>query len=149
MRSFGQCLRLAFEKAVLEREIPQVRFHNCSQNTYVEGVFGVSGDWREYVLRVDLPDNYPDEMPSLYIISPHTLCRNGGGTINELGTSHAFHTKSNGPGGCVAICHCSPANWDASRTLVQVFIKGVLWLCAYQAHLETDRDLSEFMLSDG
>ena len=149
MWSVEQCKRLAFEEAVLGLEMPQVRFYNYSHDTYVEGAFAVAGDWREYVLRVDLHDGYPDHMPSLYVMSPHTLYRAGGGTINELGGGHAFHTRANGPGGCVEICHCSAQNWDASRTLVQVLIKGVLWLTAYQAHLETGRPLSEFMLSDG
>jgi len=149
MRSFEQCQRLAFEQAVLRREMPQVRFYNYSQDTYVEGAFAVAGDWREYVLRVDLDDGFPDSMPSLYVASPHTLFRHDGGTINDLGCSHAFHTRPNGPGGCVQICHCSAQNWGASRTLVQVLIKGVLWLSAYQAHLETGRSLSEFMRSDG
>lgn len=149
MRSIEQCSRLAFEEAVLRREMPQVRFYNHSEDTYVEGRFGVAGALQEYVLRVVLEDNYPDSMPSLYVVSPHTLFLRDGGTINDLGCSHAFHTRANGPGGCVAICHGSADNWHASRTLVQVFIKGVLWLSAYQAHLETGRPLSEFMLSDG
>ena len=149
MRSLEQCHRLAFEKALLGRVMPQVQFYNYSHDTYVEGAFGVAGNWRDFILRSDLPADYSDGMPTLSVISPHTLFRNDGGTINELGLSHAFHTCPNGPGGCVRICHCRSQNWDASRTLVEVFTKGALWLSAYQAHLETGRSLSEFMLNDG
>lgn len=150
MRSASQCRRLAFEEAVLRQEMPQVQFYNKSTecNTYVEGAFGAAGTWQDYILRASIPLGYPDAMPALLAVSPHTLARYGGGTINALGATHEFHTGFNGPGGCVSICHSKPENWDASKTLLGIFLKGALWVSAHQAHLATGRPICDFVLTD-
>ena len=150
MRTYEQCRRLALEEAILRREMSQVRILNkqSEHGTYAEGPFTAEGSSQEYQLRAPIPWDYPDGMPSLLIVQPHTLRRCGGGTINELGATHNFHTARNGPGGCVGICHSPPENWDASKTLVGVFIKGAVWLAAYQAHLATGRPICDFVLTD-
>lgn len=66
-------------------------------------------------------------------------------TINSVGSSHAFHTLSNGPDGCVQICHFKSEFWDASKTCVGVLFKGLLWLEAYDIYLKTDMSIASIL----
>ena len=145
MWSASQKYRLALEKSMLAKEMPQFRFYNMTGDTYVAGWAKTSGGRHNYKLTLILGFLFPDEMPKLFVISPHTLWKyDGYGTVNKEGISHAFHTLENGPGGRVQICHFKPDLWDSSKTIVAVMMKGLFWLEAYEAHLRTGRDLADF-----
>lgn len=135
--------RLAVEKAVVDKEMPQFRFHDLAGNTYLEGEVGTS-DGSQFRLRCILHPRFPDEKPHLYVVSPSRLPRYGGGTINALGKSHDFHTWGNGPDGCVQICHFKRDWWDSGKTLLAVLIKGVLWCEGYAMHLKTGRPIAAY-----
>ena len=70
-------------------------------------------------------------------------------TINSDKTSHEFHTYGNGPNGCVQICHTQKQKWDASKTCVGVFFKGILWVTAYTVHLETGDSIANVLQNWG
>ena len=133
--------RLAFERRLLERKMPQFRFYDLTGNTYIAG-HARTNSGRSYGVRVELPPDYPFDEPSLFITSPRRLPTDCGGSVNDEGTSHAFHTHDNN-GGYVRICHTG--SWDASRTCIQVLTKVHLWLEAYEGHLRTGRDLANFL----
>ena len=140
MWSSSQQYRLALEKKLLEKEMPQFQWYDMTGNTYLEGYVKTYGNGDQYKLRVVLTSRFPDEMPNLFVVSPQRLPKYGGyGTVNAEGASHKFHTLKNGPGGCVQVCHFKPAFWDSSKTLVAVLIKGIFWLEGYEAHLKTDK----------
>ena len=144
MWSAAQQKRLAVEEQILNRELPQFRFHNRSGDTFVSGHQGANGASRQYQLKLQLTPDYPYEMPMLYIASPTTLWKHRHkGTINAEGVSHAFHTQENGPGGCVQVCHFE--NWVSTNTCVAVFLKGILWIQAYEHHLATGDDIADFL----
>ena len=146
MWSQSQKYRLALEKEILAREMPQFRFCNLSSDTYVVGKTTTSGRRRWYELTLLLPECYPDEMPELYVSSPVTLWKEDGcETVNDEEVSHSFHTLSNGPDGCVQICHFKPDLWYPSIALTAVLMKGLLWLEAYEAHLRTGDDIASFL----
>lgn len=136
-----QRYRLAFEAKLLSQKMPHFRFCNLTGDTYVSG-WAHTNSGRQYELKLTLGSDYPNEEPDLYIVSPRTLWKHGGGTINGEGTSHAFHTHNNG-GGCVQICHTR--DWHAGMTCLLVLEKAHLWLEAYHGHLRTGRDLAEFL----
>ena len=69
--------------------------------------------------------------------------RGGRKSINSLGTTHSYHTWSNGPRGIVTICHTS--GWDPSISCVQVLLKGIIWLEAYSMHLRTGATIAEII----
>lgn len=134
--------RLAFERALLATKMPQFSFHDPFGRTYVGG-WAATNSGAQYYLKLDLSPAYPHARPNLYVTCPSTLQQYGGrGTVNAVGTSHAFHVYDN-HGGCVQICHF--LEWDASKTCLLVLLKGHLWLEAYHAHLRTGRDLAEFL----
>jgi hypothetical protein len=139
----SQQRRLAVEKAILEKEMPQFEFHDPTGDTYVEGDVKTSSG-NEFTLRCVLGRSYPDRSVSLYVASPRSLPKYGGGTVNAEEKSHKFHTGVNGPGGCVQICHFKAECWDSTITLVAVLIKGVLWCESYCMHLKTGRPISDY-----
>ena len=148
MWSRAQQARLALERQILAKELPHYSFYDLSfGGTYIEGWENTVSRNRSYKLKLVLSSHYPDEMPRLYVVSPHTLPKHGiifRKNLNSEDVSHAFHTLSNGSDGCVQICHTKPELWNSSMTCVAVLMKGIYWLEAYEAHLRTGRDLCEF-----
>jgi hypothetical protein len=136
--------RLQLEKVIMARELPQFMFYQMGNETYFQGWHAVLTGLL-YQLKLVLSEWYPDQMPSLYVTYPLILWKYGENTINSEGVSHAFHTLSNGPGGCVQICHFSRENWDASKTCVGVLFKGILWLEAYAVHLVTGMSIADIL----
>ncbi|MBM4029155.1 MAG: hypothetical protein FJ280_27720 [Planctomycetes bacterium] len=143
MWSETQQTRIATERAVLREEMPQYEFYDPSGDTYVEGDVRTS-DGAEFTLRCVLGRHFPDEMPRLYVASPHRLPKHDGYSVNGEGKSHQFHTLENGPNGEVQICHFKPDWWDSSKTLVAVLLKGLWWCEAYCAHLRTGNPISNY-----
>ena len=141
--------RVLLEKAIMAQEMPQFKLHCNNGEWYFKGWQIATTESRRYQLELAIPPNYPDQMPFLYVTSPVTLLKHlNQGTINEEECSHAFHTGKRGPEGCVQICHFKSNTWDASRTCVGVFTKGILWLISYECHLTNgesiDANLREF-----
>jgi len=133
------------EKTIMRSEMPQFRFYQNSDNYYFKGRQRTSTLNRSYELKLTLTQWYPDEMPELYVTSPINLRSHySWKTINQNGIAYSTHTLSNGPNGCVQICHFKSELWDASQTCVGVFIKGILWLEAYENHLLTGSDIADF-----
>ena len=133
--------RILFESEIMSRELPQFKlylFYRCFQGWYKTLTRGC-----QYQLRLELSPYHPHERPSLYVTFPYTLRKYDGGTINSMGASHRFHTDKNRLNGYVQICHFS--SWDASKTCVGVFCKGLLWLEAYDVHLLTGMDMADIL----
>jgi len=130
---------------IMTRQFPDFKFYRMGDARYFKGWHITSTQGYPYELKLVLPAWYPDEMPRLYVIFPETLGKYDRGSINSEGVSHAFHTLCNGPRGCVQICHFKPEAWDASRTCVGVFFKGVLWLEAYDVHLITEMSIAQIL----
>lgn len=137
--------RIKEEKNIMAKELSQFLFLKRGDEYSFEGWHTTTTSRLNFVLKLPLPTGYPDVMPALYVSYPTTLRKYGGGTINSLGTSHAFHTFRNWSGGCVQICHGNTENWDASKTCIGVLFKGMLWCEAYAVHLRTGLDISEIL----
>ena len=140
-----QQYRLALEKKLLTRELPQCLLWAWADGARVIGWHVPTGAGTPYQLQLELPPWYPDQEPQLMIASPLLLSKHGGvGTVNDEGLSHSFHTHGNGPAGQVQICH-NKEGWDASQTCVSVLYKGICWLQAYWAYFTTGRPLRDFL----
>jgi hypothetical protein len=98
-----------------------------------------------YDLWLPLPSGYPDQRPPLYVAKPNPLPNAMNGTINAAGLSHNMHTLEPGPQGVVQICHWRSDRWHAGITLDKVFLKGLLWLEAYEQHLLTGAPINSFV----
>ncbi len=95
-----------------------------------------------YQLTLNLGSHFPYERPKLFVTCPSLLIKRGSGFINDLSTSHDFHTWDNGPGGCVQICHTR--NWDAYHTCLSVINKGQMWLEFYEAYLKNGGCIDDY-----
>ena len=139
--------RLILENEILAKEMPQFRLNSEGTSYFFKGWQIATHTNRKYELKLVIPAYYPDQMPSLYVNNPLTLPKfKNQGTINSAHNSHDFHTNSAGPGGCVEICHSKSISWDASKTCVGVFTKGILWLIAYECHLTNGKSINDNLL---
>jgi len=136
--------RLAWEKRKFSERAPRFTFHNLLGDTYITGWQTSESGRTRCKLRIDIPSRYPDEVPELVVVSPHLVWKRWHcGTINSEGVSHTWHTLSNGPDGCVSVCHES--DWDASMTCLTVAKAGSIWVTAYDAHLRTGITIAEYI----
>ena len=123
------------------RYFPQFRLHQTADPPYYQGWYNaLSG--RRFQFRLALPPGSPDVKPRLYVWRPTRLPKFGGGTLNDAGSLHEFHTMKNGPAGRVQICHVP--NWNAAVTYVAVLGRALLWAEAYCAHLREGRPISDY-----
>ncbi len=133
MWTADQRARLDLEYRLLQQEgFPQFSiYRNEKDDTY-------------YGYGVVIPNGFPYERPSLYVTDPRPLLMFDGRPLTGLGYSHNMHTLA--PSNeCVQICHWRDDRWRGSILLHRVFLKGLIWLEAYEQHLATGRPLAEFV----
>lgn len=141
-----QQVRLAQERLALEHNLPAFTFHSLVQDTYVSG-WWTSNTNRRYQIRVDLPPGYPDEIPSTYITNPSPLYGFGDRyRLDSYGSNHDMHTWETDRAGWVKICIVRPEEWSAAFSVVKVLRKAMLWLTAYECHLDDGRAIAKFLM---
>lgn len=134
--------RLAIEKETLEQYFRLgVTWIDPQGETKVEVLLKSNGD-REYILRVYIPADFPNSCPALVVASPQKLLLKNGMRLPQV--SDSFHTLED-THGFHRICHFYPPDWTPDITLYQVFMKGRLWIEAYEAHLETGEDMDVYL----
>jgi hypothetical protein len=120
-------------------------YHSPANDTYNAYGTATTSSGRGYFLFCTIPSGYPTQRPPLYITDPSPLLDWSGAPITRLGVSHAMHTMEPHSAGWVQICHWRADRWHAGIVLQKVFLKGMLWLEAYEQHLATGRALAEFV----
>lgn len=141
--------RLALEHKVLQEEgFDQfsVYWYRSTDSYEASGVAS-SNSGRAYSLAIPIPSGYPQQRPPMYLTDPCPLLMADGSRISALGTSHNMHTLSPSSSGQVQICHWRDNRWHSGILLRKVFLKGLLWIEAYEQHLKTGRPLAEFVLT--
>ena len=140
-----QRIRLAVENKVLASKASQFGFHKhkLPTETYVAGWIKTS-DGHKYELKVLLGPKFSDKMPHLLLTSPDKAAKYGGGLIVNEGISHRFHSRGEGPGGFLEICHCEESSWDPSRNILSVLIKGAIWCEAHCRHLKSGISIAKY-----
>jgi len=139
--------RLVVEHQVLQREeFKQFSvYYDQAADTYSANGWAVSASGHRYRLYIVIPSGFPDERPLMYITDPLPLLMRDGSKVSALGVSHYMHTLAPSSNGMVQICHWRDARWHPGILLYKVFLKGLLWIEAYEQHLATGRNLSEFV----
>ena len=134
--------RLAIEKEKLEQYFRLgVTWIDPQGETKVQVLLKSNAD-REYKLRIYIPPDFPNSCPALVVVSPPKLLLKNGKWLPEM--SYPFHTLED-TDGFHRICHFYPPDWTPDITLYQVFMKGRLWIEAYEAHLETGEDMDVYL----
>jgi ubiquitin-protein ligase len=137
--------RLQHEIAILEKYFPRrYKFENLwLENELLDvGIRTQSG--KVYRLNIKLNPDYPNSMPSVYVVYPLPLLKHDGSVIS--GASHDMHTLSN-DGQNVQICHFKQENWNPNQSLYKVILKARIWLEAYEGHLATGNPIDYYLTS--
>lgn len=137
--------RLQQEIAILEKYFPRkYKFENLSLNNELLDVGVRTQSGKVYRLNIILPPDYPNSLPSVYIVYPLPLLRHDGSPIS--GPSHEMHTLSN-DGSKIQLCHYKTQNWNPKHTLYRVILKARIWLEAYEGHLATGNLIDNYLKS--
>jgi hypothetical protein len=147
MWTFEQRQRLAIEHQVLQREgFDQFGvYHHASDNSYSASGTATANSGHQYRLWIPLPFGYPNQRPPMYVTSPDPLRMYDGSLVSSLGVSHQMHTLMPLSNGWPQVCHWRDARWHSGILLQKVFLKGLLWIEAYEQHIATGRPLAEFV----
>jgi hypothetical protein len=147
MWTADQRQRLVLEHEILQREgFDQFSVYiNKPTDTYYAAGTATSNAGRKYYLYIPIPSGYPWACPPMYLTDPYPLLMADSRPITALGVSHQMHTLQPSSNGWVQICHWRSARWHSGIVLQKVFLKGLLWIEAYEQHLATGRALAEFV----
>ncbi len=147
MWSYDQRRRLYLENEVLHQEgFTQFTVYQYqSTDTYEASGTTSSSSGKLYTLAIPIPSLFPQQRPPMYLTSPFPLHTASGSLVSSLGTSHDMHTLTPSSAGQVQICHWRDDRWRSAIMLHKVFLKGLLWIEAYEQHLATGRPLAEFV----
>ena len=147
MWSAEQRQRLYVENEILKREgFDQFSvWHHPSDDTYTASGTATANSGHRYRLFLPIPAGYPHQRPSLYLIEPNPLRMFDGSLVTSLGVSHQMHTLTPHAAGWPQICHWREARWHSGIVLQKVFLKGLIWIEAFEQHLATGRPLADFV----
>jgi ubiquitin-protein ligase len=137
--------RLQQEIAILEKYFPKkYKFENLYLDNELLDVGVKAQSGKVYRLNIKLKPDYPNSMPTVFVVFPLPLLKNDGSIIS--GASHAMHTLSN-DGSQIQICHFKPENWNPNQSLYKVILKARIWLEAYEGHLATGNPIDNYLTS--
>ena len=139
--------RLGLEQAALQQEgFSQFSVYwDKGDDTYYASGYTSSNSGRPYGLHISIPSGFPYERPPMYLTQPFPLLMHDGSRVSSLGLSHRMHTLAPHSNGMVQLCHWRDARWRSGIKLHQVFLKGIVWIEAYEQHLATGRPLADFV----
>ena len=141
--------RLVLEHEILQKEgFTQFSvYQDKVANTYYASGVTSSNSGRQYSLYIPIPSGFPYQRPPMYLTQPFPLLMADRRPVSSLGLSHQMHTLAPSSEGWVQICHWRDDRWHSSILLYKVFLKGLLWIEAYEQHLATGRPIAEFVLT--
>jgi ubiquitin-protein ligase len=142
--------RLKIERHVMQTYFPHrhafVNMEDPSQAYLDVGLKTSSG--RTYRLRVNIPPDFPNSVPAVYVTypEPDTLCDAAAKPLYQASPSHSMHLLQP-DGKFVRLCHYKQENWFPGVTLYKVVLKCLIWLEAYQSHLQDGKPLDYYLRS--
>lgn len=143
--SLAQRNRLGEEKVILAEYFKdQVTWINQtnSSDTRVELQLESNSDTK-YTLRLYLDSDFPNACPHMAVVSPAPLTMKSGRELPLL--DNHFHTLGLTVDGFTKLCHYDPDQWSPENTLYLVFMKGLLWIEAYEGHLATGNNMDFYL----
>jgi hypothetical protein len=148
MWTLEQRKRLSLENQVLIGEgFDQFQvYRNATYDSYSVSGYATANSGRQYYLYIPIPTGYPYQRPPLYVTDPNPLLMCDGRQVSSVGVSHYMHTLTpHATAGWPQICHWRDARWHSGIVLQKVFLKGLLWIEAYEQHLATGRGIADFV----
>lgn len=99
-----------------------------------------------YNIGIYLYENYPFDMPRIYVHQPSPLYLWDGAMVPE--GSHVYHTGLRTISGSTQICHCFEDEWDPATPIFRVVVQGIMWIEAHSRHLKTGKTIEQIYLDD-
>ena len=136
---------MKIERTVLENSFPGA--FSLSQDEY--GIARLEIEVRvpeggQYRLLLVAEADYPSSMPEAYVIRPLILRDCHGRELLAISPSHDMHLlKPNSR--FIRLCHYKDANWHPNVTLYKVVLKCLIWLVAYENHLQSGRPITDYL----
>ncbi|KAK3746160.1 hypothetical protein QZH41_020347 [Actinostola sp. cb2023] len=139
----SQNRRLGQEEQLLNDYFPNnVKWINRMDTDMKVEVKMTTNSNKSYTLRVCIPPDYPNSCPELLVSNPSSPLKDVQGNELQCGTdNHSYGTKY----GLTTICHFVPSVWTNEYTLYQVFMKGRIWLEAYEVYLRTEKPMKTYL----
>jgi hypothetical protein len=137
-----QTERLGVEARALAKNHTNMQFEVLWTQAVARFWYWQSERW--FLVRMEVPNTYPDEMPVLYIQQPRPLLDGFGDDMNRRAPSHNWHLLAPSDAGEVRICHFRDEDWNELKSLHLVVLKAKLWLDAYCLHLRTLQPICAF-----
>jgi hypothetical protein len=137
--------RLRIEETVLESSFKGAFRLTCDTGgaANLDIDVTVPGGGTYGLLLVAAPD-YPSSMPDAYLVRPLVLRDFHGRELLAISPSHDMHLLK--PAGrFVRLCHYKPENWHPNVTLYKVVLKCMIWLVAYENHLQSGRPVTDYL----
>lgn len=142
--SYEQKNRLGVEKQLLDKYFKdRVTWNNPTSFDANVEIKMTSNSDRSYILRVYLEHDFPNSCPQMVLVSPENPLLRNGDPLPIV--SSVFHTIGMRGDGYIKLCHFIPEEWTNDNTLFQVFMKGRLWIEAYEGHLDTSKNIDEYL----
>ena len=97
-----------------------------------------------YGLLLETAPDYPSSMPEAYLVRPLVLRDFHGRELLSISPSHEMHLlRPNGR--FIRLCHYKSENWHPNVTLYKVVLKCMIWLVAYENHLQSGRPITDYL----
>lgn len=137
--------RLNIERTILERSFPGASaFHDLGKpGARLEVTLPTSSGAR-YGLSVGLAADYPASVPQVFIVRPLVLRDFLGQDLLAISPSHTMHLLKPRERH-IQLCHYKAQNWHPNVTLYKVVLKCLLWLEAYENHLQSGRPITDYL----
>ena len=136
--------RLDNETQALHRFFPQFRIQD--PHGARKGVVGrmKTNSGKEYVIWLAL-GAFPNEAPSMFVVSPKPLRMKDGRPLSVLGPSAPMHVLRPDEHGHPQICHYNDVFWHPMVSLYKILMKARLWLEAYEQHLRHGEPIDKYL----
>ena len=105
-----------------------------------------SNTGKHYRLKITL-DDYPAQMPMVYITNPNPLIGYDGKSLSEVGVSASLHLLSPDEEGNIQICHYKKSDWTGgnNQLLSHVMLHAKMWLEAFELYKRTGTALDYYL----
>lgn len=135
--------RLLLDWKILQPEFPQFQILNIADPTqaFISGRYSQYEFRYSYELSIYLYAGFPFQMPRIFVHDPLPLYLRDGRLLPE--DSEDFHTRTRTHSGATQICHDRPDLWNPCTFLLDVLVKGIVWVKAYERHLVTGMTIKE------
>jgi len=138
-----QQARLNKEWEIIQKYFPQFGFQAYGTRLCLEGTMVTNGKNR-YGLRLYVPPDMPNSVPSVVITSPNPVTDAYGKSLVEYDYSGTMHLLSS-QDGYPKICTYKSTHWNPNRTFYNVLMKVRIWLEALDGHKATGNPLDYYL----